>query len=486
MSGNAQQSAKASSSKQRGKRTIKRRNTSFNSSVGSHSNTGSTKKKAELAHLLAQMDVNDSKDKFQALARMIVNPADSQPLVAPSPVPGRAGAAHFPLSFEYTGRSDFGVVVKPSVTEPLLVSHNGYVAESNSQVTGDYTCASGTGQAILLSQHTNNDICSISPVYVQGRMLQSLGSTLGGTFSADLAVTLSETGVNIQFWYYNGGIWSLLGQTGTLGKGTHETVTALVLPPAVGTPTGFSIESTNATAVGAYSTGTFRLVSTGAIWTCSNILLGISEEVVMDQYLPKWDNLKNAAYEFRVVAQSLMITYLGSALNNQGAVACCNANDTLEIIDSFYSTCASRPFDKYDGRLASSGSEPGGAHWHYVPDDPRSTILAMQQQDQQNRMVGFFGVRGMDPTQIVRIRMDIVVNYFTVDPSYKMAFQPSYNGFSELIRALRMDVPLCSSNDDHLKKVVAAARAVAKRAGEHVIANPELMMRAMRAIMTMV
>ena len=92
-----------------------------------------------------------------------------------------------------------------------------------------------------------------------------------------------------------------------------------------------------------------------------------------------------------------MVTYMGSSLDNAGQIAVCNADQGLPIVDGdFYTACASRPFDTYNGRLASVGQNEGGAHWHYVIDDPVNLSMRDPAERPDNFMVGYFGIKGLE------------------------------------------------------------------------------------------
>ena len=110
----------------------------------------------------------------------------------------------------------------------------------------------------------------------------------------------------------------------------------------------------------------------------------------------------------------------------------------------------------YRGRLSSEGETEGGAHWHYVPDDPIQLILQDRRSfaaEMRQQPFGYIGVIGKHAGEVVRVECHFLVNFYSTDPSFAMTIQPAFRDFSSLLFALRTEVPLVSSNDAHLKKL---------------------------------
>ncbi len=119
----------------------------------------------------------------------------------------------------------------------------------------------------------------------------------------------------------------------------------------------------------------------------------------------------------------------------------------------------------YRGRLASQGETQGGAHWHYIPNDPSQLMLNPDGVTDVTPPSGYVGVAGMDAANgIVRVQMNIVLNFYTTDPSYSMKIQPPFGHFSSLLYVLRSQVPLVSSNDSHVQKALRWAKNASKSA----------------------
>jgi hypothetical protein len=203
------------------------------------------------------------------------------------------------------------------------------------------------------------------------------------------------------------------------------------------------------------------------------------------EHHPDWDGLKNAARSMRVVAQDCLVTFEGSTLADNGSIAVCNSDEPLIFNSSPYNSIASFPFDRYRGRLASKGETEGGGHWHYVPSDARQLLLQDIDESPTNLPTGYFGIAGCDPLQPIKVEMNIVVNFYTLDPSYPMKIRPALDDFIELLYMLRKEVPLCSSNDGHLKKVVNFARKKVSELLQGGLDNPQHVAKALSTMLTL-
>ena len=441
--------------------------------------TGKQAKDVNLKRALSVLSLPGTQQKYlEKVAKCIVAPDQARPMIFPSPVPGRMQTARFILTREVSGDTDLGIICAPDLNRPLMISHGAPVTAAASPINSSFEtnhsgvpvggkgfmqgCVLQDIQAIIagvkfagLSVHPDGAAvtanCNISchsvheDLTVELRLLNSDATT----YISAGSVTLTSHGPTA----------ALSGVSFGLGRGGYT----LLVSGASGANLSNVIHVDWAT-------------PTGGTWSCSLT----DTETSMDVFAPEWDSILSLSNDVRVAACSCLVTYVGSTLNNKGAISVCNAEEELPIKSSFYETCASRPHDKYEGRLASEGNTEGGAHWHYVPD----SILTLESNPSQDKLArGYFGIKGKDANEPVKITCCYILNFYTTDPSHVMEFQPPFTGFSSLLSILRHQVPLVSSNDSHLTKIVKAAKLKAQQGLKYAVDNPAVVGRALSMLL---
>lgn len=444
----------------------------------------SSAKRTELNKVINSVHMSGlSSRNLEKYAASIVDPGNAEPVLFPSPVPGRAGVARFPLVVEVSDMSDFAIRVSPELHNPLMISHSTGIPETTSPVGGDFSCSKSRVVSLADEMEAIRG-CVISMESVAGRRCLPLSSVAGTTFTVELTLGELTQASRTEFLVYNGFTWVPLWTS--MSWDTGKTTNSVPLTYLT-TYTHFTFSMIAPSQGGVDSLGygsldnTFTLRPTVGTWTCA----AAPAENIFDTFKPEWDALQSASEWMRIVAMDCLVTYQGSTLNNQGGIAVCNASENLPMANNYYDTIARRPFDMYEGRLASEGSTEGGAHWHYVPSSLDYLSPTPDTADTPTDMCGWVAIKGMDSSQPVRIIVHIVVNYFSLDPSYQMSYQPSYAGFSDLIHILRHQVPLVSSNDSHLKKLLKLAKSGAGKATKLAIDNPEMILKALTMLASM-
>jgi len=404
--------------------------------------------------------------RFAEFADHVVNPSHSRSMLAPSLCPSRAGAVTFPMIVDVTGVSDFAVIVQPSLVNPLMISHTSAIPESGAFMSGSYYKETGEVTCIL----TAVENCSSESIHFEGKPCITMSSAAGATIAVNISISGSHGGpasYTGSALYYSAGAWVTGGSVAvTPGFGVAG-IPAFVYPS---TATHFTLEL-DAGSVGANTIpldGNYTLTPTVGTLSCA----AAYSESVFDVFYPEWDKVIEVADKISIPFMDCLITYQGSTLSNQGAIAVAGCSEEIVPSDGFYSAIATRPFDSYEGRLASQGETDGGAHWHLLHDDIRAYSLT-NPADLVVGPRGYFGVKNMDPTQTVRVKVQLVLNYYTIDPAFSMAFQPPWGQTDLLLYTLRTQVPLVSSNDSHLDKLLRLAKRKAKEAAMWAIQNPE-------------
>jgi len=290
-------------------------------------------------------------------------------------------------------------------------------------------------------------------------------------------------------WVRNtAGTWILTVTTPLQGPGQTDDVSATSIPISPAGPLGtthISFQCTVFNPLGGNITGAhtaklgYQLEPTVGFINCASLP---SERNLIDHY-PDWSNLLQASSSARVVAMDMLITFEGSDLNNEGSLAIANVdNDLIFNGDSAtYETVAAYPFDKYRGRLSKGG------HWHFVPSSFSQLEMYSLENSfgARNLPHGVCGITGANASAPIRIEVNIMVNFFSDDPSYSMKISPSIHGFPDLLHLLRKDVPLVSANDSHLQKLAKFAKEKAKQGLTYASENPEQVAKAITMLLAL-
>lgn len=410
--------------------------------------------------------------RFNEFADHVISPGSGKPSIAPSLCPSRAGSVNFPLVVEISGLTDFAIIAQPDINNPLMITHVAAIPESNEPIGGSLDKDLIDDRCLINVQRG----CAVESILLDGYPAIPLTSAAGATLTARVAISDGDDAAyDCEFWIYDGG-WNLAAAAVSIGVAFGQgAVASSVAFSATATAFGFRMRPTNSLSIGGGTSpgtahGTFSVVFEGVTTgTCSTGGL----QNVFDVHLPEWDKVLSVADKVSIPYMDCLVTYQGSTLNNQGAIAAAATSEEIVPKDGeYYSAIASRPFDMYEGRLASQGETEGGAHWHLLHDDVRAYSLTAS----ENLITGprgYIAIKGMDSAQPVRVVVHITLNYYTLDPSFSMQFQPPWGELDLLLYTLRTQVPLVSSNDKHLDKIKRLATRKAKEAAKWALNNPE-------------
>lgn len=426
-----------------------------------------------------QMSSNRMKQKKQALDKVqaenprfkeftdhVVDPGAGRSILAPSLCPSRAGSVSFPLIVDVTGQSDVTIIAQPDISRPLMISH-GSIPESGNTIGGFGEKDLGSAECVLTAEAE----CLLEPIELENKHGQSLFSAAGGSIQANVAVLsgdVSRYTISLDFFDSATNTWVFQGSVAKT-VGTANSILGPFAYSATMTAFAFSMVPITGPRSGAASM-VFNMVPTVGTFTCANG----SVKNAFDVHVPEWSKILEVADKLSIPFMDCLVTYQGSTLNNQGAIAVAGTSEEISPGDdgTYYQSVASRPFDAYEGRLASQGDTEGGAHWHLIHDDIRAYSLTSA----SNLITGprgYFAIKNMDPTQTVRIMVHLTLNYYTIDPAFNMTFQPAWGSTDLLLHVLRTQVPLVSSNDGHLEKLFRLAKRKAVQAGRWALKNPE-------------
>jgi hypothetical protein len=152
---------------------------------------------------------------------------------APQPFPAkychRAAAVHYPVIYEFDPTSEpgydgtFNAIVKPSLDEPIQVSHLGGVPESQNTVRGNVYAAVSSGGSVSIKVFNADQACQLESTTVAGRPAIPLVSTGGATVTFFVKSAPGNTTTNT--WTlsaYNGVVWADLATTSQIGFAQEE------------------------------------------------------------------------------------------------------------------------------------------------------------------------------------------------------------------------------------------------------------------------
>lgn len=413
-------------------------------------------KTAQVSKIATSLGHDIANDSAELYAAALISPKDVGPVIFPSVTPSRCGAAMFPLVVEVTVPTDFGIIVQPSLSEPLQITSPTALAETNDSIYGRVQLSGGDVSVLDTDQP-----CTVQKQSVDGKECLPISASASASISFNIKLLKALKSGSWTFDVYTHdsatGLWMSRASVAT---GSNDAVPAGPLGPFTITSTvdyySFGYSNFNGANLMDYE----YVITVVGNATCAPAGLGLLT------YLPEWSTVLEASQRARVVAMDCLVTYEGSTLNNGGSIAVCNTDDDLAIRSSFYNTIASRPHDMYRGRLASEGETEGGAHWHYVPDSVDQLILqdrTSELSEVRQHPYGYFGIQGKTAAEVVRIEIHVMINFYSFDPSFVMSVQPPFTDFTALLYALRKEVSLVSSNDSHMQKLSKFLRSGAKK-----------------------
>jgi len=377
----------------------------------------------------------------------------------------------FPIVVEVSGLSSFCVVAQPEISQPLLITHTTGIPET----AEDFGGALNKDLASSEAEATAERGCIIESEWLGGHHAQPFTSAAGCTIAVGVALLTGDVNqYYVEFLVRTAGVWSVAAFSNSYVGGGSFNLTAGYVYGPTSTHYAFRMTPMNVTdnfglVLPGQATANYSVAVNAGTGTCAATPL----ENVFDVYMPEWTKILEVADKISIPYMDCLVTYQGSTLDNQGAIAVCGASEPVPMVNgNYYSAVASRPFDCYEGRLASAGESEGGGHWHLLHDNIAAYSMAAS-EDLITGPRGYFAVKGMDPNQTVRVMCHITLNYYTIDPAFQMRFQPPWGDTDLLLYTLRTQVPLVSSNDSHLNKLLNLAKRKAKQAGSWALQNPE-------------
>lgn len=436
-----------------------------------------------------KQEARNQVDYVQKSLEQLVAPDYHDPIVFPAPAPSRAGSARYPIVVDFEAsatRTDFGIIVKPSLENPI--SYTVATAKPESKDEYDVEILSEDDVVKSINGVRSGEEINSEINYQADLLLVPITSAGSTFFSAQFV----RTSGNVN-GFYNLALLTWDGTT--LVSLTSQSLSAYAPnPPAIGgLVLAASVTHIGFRTTGVRGTATFGCKISGIVGTLAHG----SGQNVMTKAGPNYSTLLSVAKRYRIAAMDATLTYTGAVLENAGVVAVAAVDSSMAAVAtptgcSYYRAITERPFDVYNGRLASEGETEGGAHWFYAPDDVQA--LSMHSSDVPAEAhfdipAGIFGVEGMRSDGKFTLTVNIIINFYSEDPQHKMEIQPAIALFNVGLSAIRRHVPLVSSNDSHIKKlkktISGGANAVGGLLGKSINSglsylrdNPEMIAQA--------
>lgn len=408
-----------------------------------------------------------------AFAASTIDPSvhGSDGRLAPSFTPTRVSTVVEKIETSYTGGTSFLAIARPSPYGTLSITDNTAVVENTRPVTivakidspsvTPTVTPAWTGTAYWLDSggdsRSAGSVAAVAPVPATEYVIP-YQSTLGGTATVQI-VNASQT-CSIAVNSYN-------------NLGVLSTVT--VRAPQGGTGSANLVVAANTE----YISFTQNNASSSAVPLTFKCTIGVTGALI-HRIVPDGRvlNLKTLGgirglRQYRIVSQSITVTFTGSDLQNGGKIAAAEvyAGWTPDPGQSPYDAIGLLPPD-----MSWSGAVKKGAHVFWRPSGLRDFDL---QDYSVQEVPDFISTKRLyvagtldDPAASVRIRVHTCVQYMTDYPAYaSSSFSRPFDGYDKVLLALAMMNP-ASENDSHLARIKALLSKKGKEAVLWAINHP--------------
>lgn len=281
-------------------------------------------------------------------------------------------------------------------------------------------------------------------------------------------VTISESSIscNVVARCFTGPLAALVASgTATVRVAQGASGSATLAIPAACTYIGFTYHEFPAFSLGWKLVANVSLSYNGG---AGGAALGTAARIYPLQTLENVDELR----AFRVVGQSVLLTYTGSQINNGGEIAIARVfsswtpDPSLGLYQSILKLPKSR---RYVGRVAA------GAHCFWMPatvDDvePRLYGTSYDSIRPSYKIVAAGALD--DPTESILCQLSTTVEFSTDAPSYaSVDYAPPWNSFDVALQLLALFNPN-GENPTHTKRIAKFAVRKVKQGLQYAIDNP--------------
>jgi len=363
--------------------------------------------------------------------RMLVEPHDAELARQPSLVPRRGTIVRDVITVDVQGSCL--AVAKPTLAETLRIQNTGAASSSTTDAWKVMVVGRSSGNTDLVYPSTIQRSDGVSTGFSDSGVTYFNGSatgdwvyTISGNYNSAARLEIASNGIASTANFH--GIPVVGTITGGIVSGQFPL--SIYAHRLGDSPVDIDLQIEFVPSVAVSSNGGIRHVETYD----TEVLTGVNE-----------------LRYYKVIAQSLFVSYMGSELNNGGSCSAglVNKDLTLGLTTEAYDTLARLPYDAYDGRTSE------GAHVHWLPENQMDFVPIYAAESPKYQRQAAVAALLDDPTQTMRIRVTTIIEYFSDARAYgNMSYSPSWSDFDVFLALLHMHVPTATSNDDHIKKKV--------------------------------
>lgn len=424
-------------------------------------------------------------------AQLLVDPRESKLVLSPAPVPMRMTAIRDKILIDMNTRisssGDWYIEVAPTITDTVSVTKGTTVSVpatsdlifSNCKVNSG--SAKGVGSLCFsASEYTVDGRSEGNATYfdvgTSGSQIHTYNISFSnvevyGTGSIDLklwtAANLSDAAISN----------AALSFTWPMSEGM-----AGVQPGACSIPADTGVLFWDASLASGATTSTFhasfdcvlRRVSGGTPYTLPQS--NSTTETVDTVFSTSLSDCER----YRVTAQEVLLTYMGSDLSNGGVV--CSARVPFDWSPGLdvYDSISQLPYDSYNGPMKL------GTHVHWVPSSLDDLMPAASYRIPSTKMVLYGKQDDLVNVQTCRLMVTTVVEFFSTNPIYGvMQFCPPPNSVGMLIYWIGVHIPACTSNEGHWKKMKDLVVSLLSRGYDYARKNPQVIAKAVATALSM-
>lgn len=176
---------------------------------------------------------------------------------------------------------------------------------------------------------------------------------------------------------------------------------------------------------------------------------------------------------YRIVGQSLLLTYTGSQINNGGEIAIARVYSNWQPLpgQTLYQAIMKLPKSRrYGGRAAT------GAHSFWVPatvEDLEPKLYGIDYSAVERPSLKIVAAGALDdPTESIMLQLETIVEFSTDAPSYaSVDFAPPWNNFDVALQ-LAATINPNGENSKHLARIAKYTGAKARAALRYALDNP--------------
>jgi len=370
-------------------------------------------------------------------------------ILTPAPTPARAQASHFRLEHIIENIADDTVVcVKPTLY-PVSVSNQGTVTSSGFHMEG----------VINAQGYFEGEFYDVESVGGSDPGLNLEFVAFTGEFENQTAMRFVMTPGTVMeitqkgwpYGTYRTFFWDLVALA-WVDMGTFDSRTG-------GGTVAFTVGSN---AIGAvYIKGDADEYVSGAVYSMATFSDPITLEASRT-HSPVALDIPQTSERYRITALAVKITFFGSTLNDEGAIAAARTYPgwTPYDTDDPWDAIASLPFANFDGRASQ------GIHAFWLPTDMKELDFRTYGSGAEFSSLDYTRIwcamKGVDSTASMRIELDAIVEFYAPEPYYSKDPCPYLRDkYGEIYYLLGL-APCVGDNPGHLARIASIGKKVAK------------------------